>query len=50
MKNDILIPATPFALAPFTQKYLDSIQNYRYLKKDNEQIKEKAINQVKDNR
>ncbi len=46
----LLIPATPFALAPFTQKYLDSIQNYRYMKKENEQIKEEAMNNLKDNR
>ncbi|MFA6741126.1 MAG: POTRA domain-containing protein [Arcobacteraceae bacterium] len=46
----LLIPATPFALAPFTQKYLDSIQNYRYMKKENEQIKQEAISNAKDNR
>lgn len=46
----LLIPATPFALAPFTQKYLDSIQNYRYMQKENEQIKEEAMNNLKDNR
>ena len=46
----LLIPSVPFALAPFTQKYLDNIQDYRYIKKENEQTKQEAINKVKDNR
>ncbi|MFX4264129.1 hypothetical protein ACOL3L_01355 [Aliarcobacter butzleri] len=50
MKKFFLIPATPFALAPFIQDYLTPIQDYRYLVKDNENKKEEAINKAKDNR
>ena len=46
----LLIPSIPFALAPFTQKYLDSIQNYREMVKDNKNTKEEAINNSKYNR
>ncbi|MEM5558284.1 hypothetical protein AAHK07_07145 [Aliarcobacter cryaerophilus] len=46
----LLIPSVPFALATFTQKYLDNIQDYRYIKKENEQTKQEAINKAKDNR
>ena len=46
----LLIPSVPFALAPFTQKYLDSIQNYREMVKDNKNTKEEAMNNLKDNR
>ncbi|MBL3520785.1 hypothetical protein H0A43_09890 [Arcobacter lanthieri] len=46
----LLIPSVPFALAPFTQKYLDNIQDYRYINKKNENRKEEAINNAKDNR
>jgi len=43
----LLIPSIPFALAPFLQDTLDNIQNYRYMKKDNEKIREEAINNLK---
>ena len=46
----LIIPSIPFATAPYIQDYLDSIQNYRYLRKENEQIKEEAMNNLKDNR
>ncbi|MFW2584730.1 hypothetical protein [Aliarcobacter butzleri] len=46
----LLIPAIPIAGAPYIQDYLDNIQNYRYLRKDNENKKEEAINKAKDNR
>ncbi|WP_195680830.1 hypothetical protein [Aliarcobacter butzleri] len=50
MKNFLLIPSIPFAGAPYIQDYLDNIQNYRYLKKENENKKEEALNKSKDNR
>ncbi|MEV9526664.1 filamentous hemagglutinin N-terminal domain-containing protein [Aliarcobacter butzleri] len=46
----LLIPAIPFASAPFIQDYLTPIQDYRYLVKDNKNIKEEAMNNLKDNR
>ncbi len=48
MKNEI--PSIPFAGAPYIQDYLDNIQNYRYLVKDNKNTKEEAMNNLKDNR
>lgn len=41
LKSTIKIPATPFAGTPY-------IQNYRYLKKENENKKEESINKIKD--
>ncbi|MDN5081383.1 filamentous hemagglutinin N-terminal domain-containing protein [Aliarcobacter butzleri] len=46
----LLIPSIPFAGSPYIQNYLNLIQNYRYLRKDNENKKEEAINKAKDNR
>lgn len=46
----LLIPSIPFAGAPYIQNYLDNIQNYRYLVKDNKNTKEEAMNNLKDNR
>lgn len=50
VKNSIKISSAPFAGAPYIQDYVDNIQNYRYMKKENEQIKEEAISNAKDNR
>ncbi|WP_171994308.1 hypothetical protein [Campylobacter mucosalis] len=39
-----LIPATPFAIAPFIQDNITSIGIYKDLKRDNKQMRENAIN------
>ncbi|WP_217903840.1 hypothetical protein [Campylobacter mucosalis] len=38
-----LIPATPFAIAPFIQDNMTSIGIYKDLKRDNKQMREKTI-------
>jgi len=50
LKNRIEISSIPFAGALYILDYLDNIQNYRYLKKENENRKEETLNKVKDNR
>ncbi|QCD45668.1 hypothetical protein [Campylobacter mucosalis] len=43
----LLIPATPFAIAPFIQDNMASIGIYKDLKRDNKQIREEVINKAK---
>ncbi|MFA6741122.1 MAG: hypothetical protein WCR78_06470 [Arcobacteraceae bacterium] len=50
MKNFLLIPAAPFAGAPYIQDYLDNMQNYRYLVKENKEKKQEALNNAKGNK
>jgi len=44
----LIVPSIPFAVAPYIQDYLNSIQNYRYLKKDNKENIEKIIKKYED--
>ena len=39
----LLIPSTPFALAPFLQENFSNIEIYKDLKKQNKNIREDAI-------
>ncbi|WP_156108447.1 hypothetical protein [Campylobacter sputorum] len=39
----ILIPAAPFAAAPFIQDNYTNIEIYKDLKKENEQVRKNAI-------
>ena len=43
----LLIPAAPFALAPFLQENFSNIEIYKDLKKQNKNIREDAINSIK---
>ena len=43
----LLIPSTPFALAPFLQENFSNIEIYKDLKKQNKNIREDAINSIK---
>ncbi|CAD7289836.1 hypothetical protein LMG7974_01921 [Campylobacter majalis] len=42
----LLIPATPFAIAPFVQDNMHNINIYKDLKKDDKQIRNEAINKA----
>ncbi|CUU90191.1 filamentous haemagglutinin family protein [Campylobacter hyointestinalis subsp. hyointestinalis] len=42
----LLIPATPFAIAPFVQDNMYNINIYKDLKKDDKQIRNEAINKA----
>ena len=40
----LLIPATPFALAPFLQENFSNIEIYKDLKKQNKNVRNQIIN------
>ncbi|MGG7074630.1 hypothetical protein U5B43_10380 [Campylobacter sp. 9BO] len=48
MKNNIL--ATPFAIAPFLQDNWTNIEIYRDLKRQNKNIRNEILDNIKDNR
>ena len=43
----LLIPAAPFALAPFLQENFSNIEIYKDLKKQNKNIREDVVNSIK---
>ena len=43
----LLIPSTPFALAPFLQENFSNIEIYKDLKKQNKNIREDVVNSIK---
>ena len=45
----LLIPSTPFALAPFLQENFSNIEIYKDLKKQNKNIREDAIRRSNEN-
>ena len=45
----LLIPATPFALAPFLQENFSNIEIYKDLKKQNKNIREDSIRRSNEN-
>lgn len=50
MKNNIEILSIPFAAAPFIQNNINELNTINYIRKQEEQKAEEAINNMKDNR
>jgi filamentous hemagglutinin len=46
----LLIPAIPFAAAPFMQNNINDLNTINYIRKQEEKKAEEAINNMKDNR
>jgi filamentous hemagglutinin len=46
----LLIPAIPFAAAPFIQNNINELNTINYIRKQEDKKAEEAINNIKDNR